>query len=119
MYEDDAGTLAGDPMAEETAPEEEAPPPFVQDAQMVAAEMRTILDKRFDGGIPASSWAAVTEQRINAAQVLLNATQAIEMWAQQERQFQIQAAMIRDQVARQHEAEQRAGLLMPVVPGLH
>jgi glycine/D-amino acid oxidase-like deaminating enzyme len=107
-----------------TAPEPDDRPQFVRDAEYVAQLMREALSVEFvsedtgEANADIGVWVAVTEQRTNAAQVLLNATQAVEMWQQQERQFRIQQEAIRTQIAEMNQQRQGAGLLMPVIGGI-
>lgn len=84
---------------EEAANAQPEPPVFVRDADDVAIEMRRIVFN--DQHRP--------EDRINAAQVLLNATQAVELWRQQNQMVTIE----RDRNEQLRRLQAGGNLLVP------
>lgn len=103
--------------AEEEHPDPQ-PPQFVQDAEMVAKTMREIIVSwsEYPGPSPAVDAEHIV---IEAAQVLLNATQAVEMWQQQERQFRIQERIMREQAQEMNRTRTGGVIFTPMPPGMH
>lgn len=108
----------------EDAPEatEAGPPQFIYDAGVVAEAMRVILEAEFvrENTGDAAVWATITEQKISAGQVLLNASQAIEMWRQQQQQLDQQERALAMAMAREQQGGGGRGMILqPIPPGLH